>query len=273
MKTCISFLFSFLAAFGLYAQNAEQAYNYAREAYSAGNYEETISTCRRIIYFDEKYASAASLLIADSYFSQKQYTEAATSYENAYYYAGTDSLKQEIVLQKAASLLLSEKYLQAKAELLNLPDNPLPPIALKRNIYGGICSYMLSDYEGASSYFEAAYGNNNDSLKYYLHKLKKANRLNPKVARTLSLILPGSGQLYGGDVQNALNSMAIIAGFGILYAYTAYTYSHFDAFISIFPWFQRYYVGGAKSAYRITYQKRDTKRKEVLTRIIALPKH
>ncbi len=105
-----------------------------------------------------------------------------------------------------------------------------------------------------------------------LHKLLKTaaknEKLNPIIARNLSIILPGLGQLYAGDIKNGINSMALNAFLIWGFIHTWQTYSFIDSYISVFPWFQRYYIGSAIHARDIAEKKKARKKEKYFDEIV-----
>ena len=84
-------------------------------------------------------------------------------------------------------------------------------------------------------------------------------RTNPAIPTTMSIIIPGLGQLYLGDLKSALNSFMLTSGFALLFIHTALEYSLIDAAASVLPWYQRYYQGGYENAGKIALKKREKK--------------
>jgi len=84
----------------------------------------------------------------------------------------------------------------------------------------------------------------------------------------MSRIIPGSGQLYAGDIKNGLNSLLLTGGIALLGVHLYNQYSLFDAIMSAFPWFARYYKGGYHKAFEIAYQKRSIRRDRTYKQIL-----
>jgi TM2 domain-containing membrane protein YozV len=91
---------------------------------------------------------------------------------------------------------------------------------------------------------------------------KSEKRFNPHTAWMLSMILPGTGQFYAGEVIEGFNSSLLLGGLFFSAVLIAKEYSFFIALVTILPWFQRYYMGGANKAERLTMEKQMVKRND-----------
>ena len=81
----------------------------------------------------------------------------------------------------------------------------------------------------------------------------------------LSMIFPGAGQFYAGDLKNGFNSLILNAGLLTWFVSYAFTYSTIDAAFTIGPWFYRYYLGGFQRAGKmVTIKKGKTVKPFVL---------
>jgi len=94
--------------------------------------------------------------------------------------------------------------------------------------------------------------------------LKSKNDIAPKC------ILPGSGQFYAGSVKDGINSMLLIGGLYFAALQVVKYYSFWDGVIALFPWVQRYYLGGMEKAKKLTIKKAKEKRYEAYENIIDL---
>jgi hypothetical protein len=138
------------------------------------------------------------------------------------------------------------------------------------NLLAGMASFYLDDFETARNYLlkcaEASVTQVIDSGFTVIGHLEK--RYNPKLARVMSIIFPGSGQIYAGDLKNGLNSFGLIAGLAATATALSASILFIDAAIIIFPWFQRYYMGGYQKAYAITLDKQKNRKNEVFAHLI-----
>ena len=108
-----------------------------------------------------------------------------------------------------------------------------------------------------------------DQLQTLYQKNKKVDRINPELAMWLSIV-PGLGQIYAGDYEDAANSVLINAAFLTLYFQVASQYSLVDGMLAVLPWFQRYYIGGFQNAKTLAVKKKERKRNEVLRDVLLL---
>lgn len=168
---------------------------------------------------------------------------------------------------------MQKQFNLALAELFNLPDSLGYGLEPHKQLLLGIAHYGAGNYGMSKMAFEHFIGNKPETislLNVQFERVEKAGRINPKTARILSIIIPGAGQFYVGDIKNGINSLLLTGGLAVLSVYVAMTYSILDAFISIIPWYQRYYTGGIKKASIIARNKRDAKRANAYRQIIRI---
>lgn len=275
------FIFTFLFFFvdllvfhagNIAAQNLEQTLAFASDQYKTGNYSSAIAAFHRVLYFDNgENRAAAFQTLGDCYFHTGRYEEAVKNYGLAYFSEKKDSVRNELILKSTQNYLLMNDYLAAQAELFNLPENLAPFFEKKKNFYLAITHWGLNDFALSEKYFLACLDNENDSAAFSIRQefveLDKI-RIKSKTAAILSMIIPGAGQLYCGDYKNAINSFVINIAFLGLYLYVMKAYSFFDALLSVFPWFQRYYTGGIKKSEIIAIRKINEKRNAIYQNIM-----
>lgn len=255
------------------AQTLGQTYKLAESFFQRGDYTNAIQTYRRVLFFDEKeeYAPRCYKNIADCLYQIGNYEESAAYYDRAYYVTSDDSTHAEILFQKASCYLLTQNYRYAQVELLNLPDRLLPGQVQKNNFYQGILYFSLEEYEEAKPYFMALAPDSSGKaiVENLFLENERISRLDPRKARRMSMFLPGLGQFYAGDVRNGLNSLLLTSG--LLYwgiHLLAVGSSGFDAFITVMPWFQRYYTGGFNKAGIIAREQKQKRRNAVYNRLL-----
>ncbi len=258
----------------LYSQTLEQTYNFAQKNMNEGNYELAIQSFTRVLFFNPSYnASQVNLNLAECYKKTGNLKKALKAYDIAYLLSKSDSVKNDIIFKKTGLYILYANYNFAIIELYNLPDSLSNYFARKKNFYSGIIYFQTEDFDRSYKYFSALHDSTNtlyiNRLTEIFDETQKLKRYNPKVTKIMSLVIPGTGQLYVGDYKNALNSFILTAGLFTLFGYVAHEYSLLDAYFTVFPWYQRYYVGGYKSTGKITLQKRQQRKNEIYHKLIS----
>ena len=273
LKGILLFTASFLLNWMVSAQDLEQTYQSGKANYALGNYQAASLDLERVIYFGQgKYDAEVFELLGRIHQFSGDYERAASFFSQAADYAviSEDFLRNKIA--HASSLILANKVVLAKIELLGLSDNIPDSIQVKQYFLLGVSEFSSGEFDESRKAFKKAIAINNqaksseiDSLFDALNKIKHPN---PKTARTLSLILPGAGQFYAGDVKNGLNSLLLTGGFVTVGFIVAVNYSLLDSFVSVIPWIQRYYIGGFKRAGDIAKDRMLEKQNEIYQKIL-----
>ncbi|MFD2523455.1 tetratricopeptide repeat protein [Emticicia soli] len=270
------FIILFLAfPFLAHSQDLAETFAFANELFEKKDYQGAANTYRRVIFFDkaEEYRKRCYKNIADCLYATQSYEEAADYYELAFYQQKTDSTKAEVLFRKLSCFLILGNFEYAEIELVNIPDNLTPEQQRRKTFYSALLHFSTEKYEESKKEFLALVDSKNLEAKQNIEELfvknDKISRLSPKKARILSTILPGLGQFYAGDVKNGLNSLLLTGGivtWGILAAISSS--SPLDIFITMVPWFQRYYMGGYKKAEVIAENQKKKRRSKVYNQIL-----
>ena len=252
------------------AQSLSQAFTLGNQEFEAGRFASAIEVYQRVLFFDstQTYSPSIYARIAHSLYSEKRYAEATNYYDLAYFSTEDDSLKTTYSLQKIASLLFLKQYSFAEVELLDM-DSPLPIPSLEkeRRLYEGLTAYAQGQFRQAESAFKGLV-TDTSAVHQLFRKNDRISKINPKKAKVLSMILPGLGQLYVGDVKNGLNSMILTGGLFYLGLRSALNTTFIEGTLSFLPWVQRYYQGGFQKAERIAQEKIQEKLYELLGEIL-----
>ncbi len=252
----------------LTAQTLEETFAYANEQMNKQEYDNALGAYQRVLFFDKKMGDKIYYNLAECHFKLNHYEQATKYYDLAYYVASNDSLKFDALFHKTNCLLLQHNYRNALIELMSLDDSLPEYWQNKKYFYFGITYFGLEDFDKSQNYFVKANATQTNEIEQLFIQNKKVSKINPKTARVLSIILPGLGQLYCGDIRNGLNSFLLTSGFLGLAIYTMYSYTVVEAFLSVLPWYQRYYLGGFQGAMRIAQEKKDQKRAEIFQQLM-----
>jgi hypothetical protein len=248
----------------LNAQTFEETIKFADSQFAQANYQLAVKEYQRALFFGSgRSTDYLYRQIANAFFKNQQFEQANYFYDLSYKTATNDSIKKELIFNKSQSYLLSGDFQKSVYELTSLDSILSIYFINKRNFYFAVSYFGLEDFKKSEMYF-LNLTEGRPEAKQEIQKLfnskKKLYRPNPKTAKTLSRILPGSGQIYSGDIKNGLNSIILTGGLALLGVHMYNEYSLFDSFMSVFPWFLRYYQGGYNKAYEIAKRKRTVRR-------------
>ncbi len=259
-KYCIIFLLIsefFLAE--LKGQSLEQTFEMAQMELRTEEYELAISLFQRVLFFsDGPYRDKCFLALAECYSRVKESGKALRYYDLAYDNAGSDSFANEILFRKASLKLLEGSFMSALSDLFLVA--PLGSSdSMRLNVYLGTVYFGLKNFERARSYFlqsiAPADSNSRERIDALFHRNERYQRLNPKAAKIMSIIVPGSGQFYSGHIKEGLNSLLLTGALAWLTVNTMTRLSYVDAMVSVFPWFYRYYAGGLSNAEELANER------------------
>lgn len=267
-----------LCVYGTSAQTLDETLKFADYQFKSANYNLALKEYQRVLFFNgNRKVQHIYEQIGNIYLYRKNFDKAKYYFELSYKTSRSDSTKTEMIFKKASCSMLDKKFKQAIFELMNIPDSTDDKTASRKNFYFAVCYWGLEDFNQAENSFLKILSKENQSGKEAIALLfdKKKNfyRPNPKTAKIMSIVLPGSGQIYSGDFKNGINSLLLTGGFVTLGIYMTHYYSFFDAFLTAIPWFMRYYQGGYKNAEKIAFAKRANRRNETYQNIIRIIKN
>lgn len=249
------------------AQSLQETIAFADFQYDQGNYSEAIADYSRAIFFDKgAHQEYLHQKIASSYFLSGDYQKAWLHYNVAWSFCSNDGRVCNNYIYKMANCkILEHQYKQALIDLFGL-DLQTAEDSLKYHFYLATVYFALEDFDRAISYFIQSIPENDSIKKGELEKLfsnrKDLYRPNPKTAKILSVIIPGMGQFYSGNIQDGFNSMLLTGGIIVLATVIIQNYGVVDGLVSAAPWYQRYFQGGYTKAEQVAVDKRQKKRNQ-----------
>lgn len=263
-------IFSQAAVQKLPAQNFDETIKFADNQFKNKELANALKTYQRALYFSDgtemlylfQQIAEISYLLDDYETAQKYFGLAINQTDN-------DSLKTELLFNKASSQILNKNYQYALIDLFSVTDTTT--MILKRlNFYLGTCYFGLEDFSRAATYFKSCVALKDREEIDNLFSKRNLLSPSPKTARVLSMIIPGLGQAYSHDLKSGLNSLTLTSGLIALGINISMKYSPIDAVFAILPWYQRYYTGGFGKASEIASRKRQVNRNRVYTRVLKL---
>jgi len=260
-----------------FAQTVEEVVRFADEQFVKGNYQVAAQEYNRALFFGYDKVDELSIQIGHCYCELENYDLATPFYDRSFKYSKSDSLKNEAVLGKTFCLLMQNKNFLALNELLYMNDHSTMQQQTGMHYLKGIAYYGLKEDSLAYEEFYTVLNLSeiNDSVKTLLtSEFNKVYRYhkkyNPTRAYIMSGIIPGSGQLSVGAFKDGINSMVLIAGLYLIAVQIIKAYSLLDAALTLFPWIQRYYLGGMDKAKGLAVSKIEEKRYESYLKIVNL---
>jgi tetratricopeptide (TPR) repeat protein len=260
-----------LAAFQeLPAQNFEETIDFADSQFKSGNFTTALKTYQRALFFSDGRDNLYLFRqIAEISYFNNDYESAQKYYGLAYNQSDNDSLKTELLFSKAYCQILNKNFQLALIDLFSVNDTSA--IIQKRlNFYFATCYFGLEEFSQAKTYFRFCVSVKDSTELTELFKRRNLFSPSPDKARIMSMIIPGLGQSYSGDIKSGLNSLLLTSGLIALGINIGIRYSPVDAIFAILPWYQRYYTGGYGKAEEIAERKRQHKRNDVYNKILKL---
>jgi tetratricopeptide (TPR) repeat protein len=176
------------------------------------SYHEAITEYKRFIFFNPE-GENASYKMGLAYRSDHKWGEAVDAFRTSILATEDPKVADERRIILATTLIASGNYSLARLELLKVSETPLRPRSL---YFYGIASLYMSDWNEAREafgefYSRCAHGRSTDRAKdveWILVSVEPSYK-SPGLARFLSAIVPGLGQMYAGDWRDGLNALVL----------------------------------------------------------------
>ncbi len=269
MKKLLITLTVLFFSFLLRAQTFLDARDNALEAIQNQNFSLAEKEIQRAIFFSPDSCKVDNLLIASDIFAASGKGDDAIFFLNSAYSQTLDGVKkEEIVLKKADLLIFEKKFQDAKICALQTSCNDDSLLVKKKYLRLAICEFCLENYIDSENYFKKITSEQkHEELNKIFFKTKRLKNPKNKLASVLSII-PGLGQYYSSNFWQGIDSEIILGAFSGLFVIMQARYGTLSAFLAVFPWFQRYYVGGIKNAGRCAQLRREIKKNKMLNKAL-----
>lgn len=263
-------IFSFLFLSGIIGQDFQKTLEFADRNYEKGNLDLAIKTYQRLAFFcEDREPTDIYLKIADISFEKGNYRSAQTYYGFAINLIENDSVKNELIFKKAFSQMLDKNFQFALIDLLSI-DSATVISENKLNFYLGTCYFGLEDFKTSKLYFYRCINPTDSSKLNFLFSKKNIYSHSPKMARIMSIIVPGSGQIYAGYYRAGINSLLLTSALLIAGINSAFNYDPLYAIFSVAPWYQRYFTGGYTKAEKLAETRTRINRNKSFNKILKL---
>jgi tetratricopeptide (TPR) repeat protein len=225
-----------------------------------GNYSAALLEYQRAFFFaGNEIKCQTGKKTAHCFFMLGDYKMSRHFYDSAIYYAQVDSLKTEFEIQKAICYMMEEDFGYALILLNNLEAGPDVNIQRRKNLYQGICYFGIGQYDESYKFILNSVPVSDTmkimQLREMYENQKMFKRPNANLAMIFSMVLPGMGQIYSGDLKNGLNSFVLLGSL----SYIGMVGPPANLLV-IVPLFVRYYLGGIVNVKQIAEEKQKEKR-------------
>ena len=232
----------------------QTSFSCADSLYSAGNYKLAALEYERLFFYsnDEKIKDEALLKKSYCYKSSGNYEKAAQTLQRIDISDASDSAQFNIRYEHALDCFLYGNYDETENILMQIDYYTKNKNLSKTCIYLGIlCKNELNKWSEADSLFNIYLKIKNISITSdSVNKLlMKPHLLNPKTAKIISFIIPGSGQIYTGHVFRGISSLILNGSFAYYTYFSFKNKFYLSGIITGFGVFQMLYFGGARYAF------------------------
>jgi len=254
LKTVLLFIFILMIEASAQTSAADQ-FNYAKKLFDEEKYFDAVTEFKRLLFFDksDKYLFEANKFIGLSYKSGGKFSEALTYLTLTEINSKTkdDFFNSRIEIIKVNILRRTTSRALSLLDSLN-NDYSFTDKKDEINYWLGWAYIFSDDWENASLSFSKI--NENHELKLLADSV--SNELyNKTLAKILSVIIPGAGQIYTGEYFSGLLSF----GWNVLWGYlTVQSFVDDRIFDGVmtgsFLW-MRFYNGNLQNAEKFAEEK------------------
>lgn len=248
MKTKLAVILSLAILLGLFSNSVSSAkqdpLTLGDHFVKLNNYDAAITEYKRFIFFhagDSRVAETYNQ-IGLAYRSQGLWQEAIVSMRNAVLHAITPAEKSEFQLTLAVTHIASKNYDLARLELIKVMLRNANVTTYRRSLFLQAVTYIYQfRWEEADEILREY--TTDESLYQLIEKAKNHSPKSKKVAKVLSAIMPGAGQMYAGKWGGGLNALALNGALGYVTVDTILKKYYIDAALWTYFIFSRYYIG------------------------------
>ncbi len=247
------FIFILFSLFCCFSINAEQQ-NLPKAAetplalgdhfFFLGNYDAAITEYKRFLFFQPDNVSVGEAYrnIGFAYRAQRMWPEAIAAMRTAFQYTTNEVEKSERQLELAVILIASGNYDLGVLELIKMRmRKPSAALYQRARFLEGI-AYLYQFRLGEAHEALQVY-TNDGRLRLLFEQARNAPRKSVKLAKLLSAILPGAGQVYAGNWQDGLNALILNGALGFVTVDAILDGHYIDAILWATYIFARYYQG------------------------------
>ena len=229
----------------------DEALNLADRFFDLEFYEEAITEYKRYIHFNAagEEVSYAYYKIGLAYRNKRNLKKSLEALEASAQAATSDSIREERKIDIAVTYIAEGRYDKAKFILLKLLSfSNFSEIKRKASLFLCIAHLYTYQWESAKDAIQIFFkeeGKNEfaSELDSLLSAAENMNYKSPTTARWLSTFIPGTGQMYSGNVGDGINALLLNGANIYFIIYKLLKEEYGNAYIIYFFLFRRYYFG------------------------------
>ncbi|MBN1798952.1 MAG: tetratricopeptide repeat protein [Spirochaetales bacterium] len=245
-----------------------------------GYYDEAVTEYLRFIYLNPQSLQLAEVYkkLALCYSELENWKQAERSLQKAI--ALTDDREQRYTYKFTfIELLIAKKaYNRAEKELHKIYTMAMEKKYKSRSLFLLSVLYIYTyNWESAETALKEYFGESDtysESSQKHINDLLAAARKLPykskDVAIVLSVLLPGAGQAYSGNVMQGVNALLVNGTAGTLMVYTVLDGYYLDAAMIFLFIFYRFYSGNIYYAEKATLQYNDLLNQNMAQQLLEL---
>ena len=236
------FLFSIFCSFNATAE--ELPLSLGKYLFAQANYDAAITEYKRFLFFhpDDPRIGEVYQNIGLAYRAQGLWVEATNSLRTAVHHATDSESKSEYQLELAVTLIAMEDYDLAQLALIKTTLQAPSALLYRRALFlRGVAYIYQFRWDEAREVLRD--WRNDKKLGALFDAVVNVPQKSVGVARLLSTILPGAGQVYAGNWRSGLNAFLLNSTLGFLTVDAAFDRHYSDALLWGVLAFWRYYQG------------------------------
>ncbi len=240
--------------------------------FTQGNYDAAITEYKRFLFFHPDAERIAEVYhnIGLAYRGQGLWTEAITALRVAIHHATNDGSKSEYQLTLAVTLIAMQDYDLAQLELIKVTLRSPSALLYRRALFLRAVAYIYQFRWDEAREVLKNWGND-ERLDLLFDEAVSVSQKSVRIARILSTILPGAGQVYAGNWRNGLNALFLNGAVGFLTVDAALDGYYSDALLWGGLVFWRYYRGNTfragQAAEQFNQQRTQAAAEAILQRL------
>jgi hypothetical protein len=235
-------LFSLFCTFTTAAE--ELPLSLGKHLFAQRNYDAAITEYKRFLFFhpDDERVAEVYHNVGLAYKAQGLWTEAITALRTATHYAADSESKSEYQLELAVPLIASQNYDLAQLELIKVTlRTPSASLYRHAQFLRGVAYIYQFRWDEAREVLKN--WGTDERLDALFDEVVNTPRKSVSVAKILSTILPGAGQLYADNWRGGLNALLLNSALGFLTIDAALDRHYTNAVLWGGLGFWRYYRG------------------------------